>query len=135
MVQNWAELKYGKRFKKLAKQARERVRARHPEREAEEKKKELKDCLYHTLTDNQYSKLAWTVGAFLGICIALSTVAFVLETVPEFEKDPQWGEIFFHQRDFFRHRVHRRNLPEILVYSADYTAILQRSPQCDRCSF
>lgn len=101
MVQNWAELKYGKRFKKLAKQARERVRARHPEREAEEKKKELKDCLYHTLTDNQYSKLAWTVGAFLGICIALSTVAFVLETVPEFEKDPQWGEIFFISEIFF----------------------------------
>merc|ERR1719160_2275668 len=102
MVQhNWAELKFGKRLKKWAKRARDRIRKKHPELEAEHRSRERKDVVWHTLTEASYSKLAWTVGMFLGICIALSTVAFILETVPEYERAPGWGDRFFYAECFF----------------------------------
>jgi voltage-gated potassium channel Kch len=101
MVQNWAELKFGKRLKKLARNAKARVRARHPEQEDDILAQERKDCIYATLTDGTYSRLAFTVGMFLGACIVLSTVAFILETVPEYERDPTWGTYFFYGEFFF----------------------------------
>merc|ERR1719387_2040336 len=101
MVQNWAELKYGKRFKKLAKQARERVRARHPEREAEEKKKELKDCLYHTLTDNQYSKLAWTVGRSLAFALLFRQLHLSLKRFLSLRRIHSGERFFFISEIFF----------------------------------
>jgi hypothetical protein len=101
MVNNWAELKFGKRLKKLAKQARDRVRQKHPELEGEILTRERKEWVWNTLTDAGYSKLAFTVGAFLGLCIALSTVAFVLETVPQYEQAPGWGDYFFYAECFF----------------------------------
>jgi len=100
-IGNWAELKFGKRLKRWAKGARDRVRARHPELEGEIRSQERKHCVYNTLTDGSYSKLAAFVGGFLGICIALSTVAFILETVPEYERSATWGGYFFYAEFFF----------------------------------
>jgi len=102
MVQhNWAELKFGQRLKRWAKVARDRVRAKHPELEAEIQAQERKHCVHETLTDASYSKLAFATGLFLGTCIALSTVAFILETVPSFERAPGWGNYFFYAECFF----------------------------------
>lgn len=101
MVQNWAELKFGKRLKRWAKIARERVRAKHPELEAEIRSRERKDFVWHTLTETDYSRLAWTTGVFLGTCIALATLAFILETVPAYERAPGWGDGFFYAECFF----------------------------------
>lgn len=98
---NWAELRFGKRLQALAKAARVRVRAKHPEWEAEIAARERKNCVWHTLTESMYSKLARVVGLFLGICIALSTIAFILETVPEYERAPGWGTYFFYAECFF----------------------------------
>jgi len=98
---NWAELKYGKRLRKLAKAARDRVRAKHPELAAEMKTRERKDCVWRTLTETDYSTLAWSVGMFLVACIVCSTVAFILETVPAYEMAPGWGDYFFYAECFF----------------------------------
>jgi len=101
MVTNWAELKFGQRLKKAAKSARERVRGRHPELEDDMLASERKQWVYATLTDSTSSKFAFFVGLFLGVCIALSTVAFVLETVPEYERSAKWGGYFFVAEVFF----------------------------------
>lgn len=100
-VTNWAELRFGKRLKKWAQSARDRVRSNHPELEPEIRARERKICVYHTLTESWYSKTAAAVGLFLCICIALSTIAFILETVPEYERAPGWGAYFFYAECFF----------------------------------
>lgn len=98
---NWAELRFGDRLKQWANTARQRVRAKYPEREPEVRAKERKLCVYYTLTENEYSHLAQWVGLFLGLCIAGSTVAFILETIPEYERAPGWGTYFFYAECFF----------------------------------
>lgn len=118
MVQNWAELKYGKRLKKLAKEARDRVRAKHPEKEGEIRSKERKDWVWHTLTEATYSKLAFTVGMFLALCIALSTIAFILETVPAYERDAKWSNYFFYAEVFF-----------VIVFSIEIVLKFWSTPQ------
>jgi len=98
---NWAELRFGARLKQWAHQARLRIRAKYPEKEPEHQARERRQCVYYTLTDSMYSHLAHWVGLFLGACIALSTVAFILETVPEYERAPGWGTYFFYAECFF----------------------------------
>jgi hypothetical protein len=100
-AQNWAELKFGKRLKRLAKEARSRVRARHPEKAEEHRRQEQKEWIWHTLTDSSYSRLAFTTGIFLAVCIALSVFAFILETVPSYEQAPGYGNYFFYAECFF----------------------------------
>jgi len=101
MVLNWAELKFGGRLIRLAQNARSRVRARHPELEAQLYAQDRKDWVWRTLTDSSFSNLAWTTGLFLGICIALSTIAFILETVPDYERSSQWAKYSFYAEWFF----------------------------------
>jgi hypothetical protein len=98
---NWAELRFGERLKLWAKKAKKRIRAKYPEREPEVRAKERRQCVYYTLTESEYSTLAQWVGLFLGLCIMLSTVAFVLETIPEYERAPGWGTYFFYAECFF----------------------------------
>lgn len=100
-AQNWAELKFGKRLQKLAREARHRVRMRHPELAEQYKNQQRKEWIYHTLTESSYSRLAWTVGVFLAVCIALSVTAFILETVPAYEQAPGWGNYFLYAEMFF----------------------------------
>jgi len=120
MVQarNWAELKFGKRLKKLAKQARARVRARHPELAHEHRSQERKEWVWNTLTETSYSRLAWTVGVFLMVCIALSVLAFILETVPAYEQAPGWGNYFFYAEMFF-----------VLLFSLELSLKFWSTPQ------
>jgi len=117
-VANWAELKFGKRLKDWAKRARNRIRAQHPEMEAEMRSRELKDIVWNTLTESHYSKLAWTVGMFLAICIALSVLAFILETVPAYEQAPGWGNYFFYAEWFF-----------VIVFSIEISLKFWSTPQ------
>lgn len=101
MPTNWAELKFGKRFKRLAEAARERVREKHPERNRELLYEQRKHYIYKVLSDSSYNKLAAGVGSFIGICILLSTLLFILETVPQYARSPSWRWVFFGAEIFF----------------------------------
>lgn len=101
MVTNWAELKFATRLKKWANKARDRVRAKNPEFDAEMRSREKKKWVRNTLTNPGFSKLSFTVVLFLAACIVVSTIAFILETVPAYERAPGWGNYFFYLECFF----------------------------------
>jgi len=65
-----------------------------------------------------YSKLAHYIGLFLGLCIALSTVAFILETIPELERAPGAETYFFYAECFF-----------VIVFSIEITLKFWSTPQ------
>lgn len=98
---NWAELKYGQRLRKLANEARERVRARRDDEDPDEKTQRFKLHVWHTLTDASYSKLAGLTVSGIGMCIFLSTVCFIVETLPSFEQSDFWSDTFFYAEIFF----------------------------------
>lgn len=101
MPTNWAELKYGKRLCRLAADARERVRQKHPENDAEFVAQQRKTYIYKVLSDSSYNKLAFWIGAFIGLCILLSTVTFILETMPAYARSDTWRNVFFGAEIFF----------------------------------
>lgn len=101
MPLTWAELKFGKRLLKLAANARERVRQKHPEHEAEFAAKRRKIYVYKVLSDSSYNTLAAVVGAFIGICILLSTIFFILETMPHLARSDTWRNVFLGAEIFF----------------------------------
>lgn len=97
---NWAEIKFGLRLKKLAQKARERVRARKGEDE-DEKRERFRIHVWNTLTDASYSTQAACTVALIGICILLSTLCFIFETLPTLERSVFWSDIFFYAEIFF----------------------------------
>lgn len=101
MVSNWAELKFGPRLKKLADKARHRVGARHPEHGTRYLKEKYRHHIWLTLTEHTYTRQAFWTWIFLGLCIVCSTIFFVLETVPEMERNDKWVQTFFYGELFF----------------------------------
>jgi hypothetical protein len=102
---NWAELKFGQRLIKKAQAARKRVQKRleeqNPDRYKDLEYQRFRKKVYKTLSDTEYSTLAFLIGNFIGLCILLSTVFFILETVPQFGHSSKWRTIFFGAEIFF----------------------------------
>lgn len=57
--------------------------------------------VYALLTDFDYSPLSFFVGCFISLCILLSTIGFIIETIPEMERSPTYAPYFLYAETFF----------------------------------
>lgn len=97
----WVELKFGVRLKRLASEARERVTSRNPDQKATRDREKCRNETWMTLNEPGHSNLAFLVVNAIYVCILLSTSLFVLETIPEYEQNPDWEFIFFYSELVF----------------------------------
>lgn len=78
---------------------------RNPTAKAEAEKAELlawaKEETWKTLTHPNHSMLAYTCVMGIIFCITLSTIFFILETIPSIENDSNWEGVFFYSEMFF----------------------------------